>query len=1462
MIFASHDDIEEPGESPAPGEFFAPSLVWEQSSGPEGGMINDLIGTPYGAIFAATNAKVYRAYDGDNRWTRLDQTHDVRVLAIADWNDAPPVVYAGGHALLRSDDAGDTWYEFPWPIESEIRSLFVAGPEFLLGPDSIGSDDGMTLYAGFDWGGVWLSTDGGASWIGVSGEDDYESIPIDNSVESLIVGPSGRLYAGVSGLGVMSSFEGGPWSLEMGLSIAEIGDAASHFTLSVFESNPHEVLFAGTADGLFGKNDFGQWVSTGLSGGHVDDIQQVGEQFFAAVDGYLRKAADNDPFGSWGVVSDADEARVLRLTKLEGLLYAGTDRGVYGFSDVDVDGEGSVDLHFANDGLIATRISDLEVVDGRVYAGTEEGALFRSDDGGHSWGEITNDLAGAHRGRLLGTLEGALYAVSHVPFEGLLRFDAANDVWVETGLDRSDISSVAVVADPDGESVFAATFGFEVLGSDGAGAWTDVGGLWNMDQIQGGERIHHSTVGEIVSLIEHENALYVATRWGAILRFPFFDDGGWSVIPLLESGPLEDNTGSPVESVNMMVEFDGQLFIGAESGLYRLDDVTGPLIRVLDVEVLSLRVVGDALFAGIHGGLGMLPSDSITTAEWVGVDEGLQDQAILSFATSADGGAIKFYAGTAQGTWRAESPPLHLEPADSPIMLAAGATSFGDVMNVSVANAVGGIPPYIFLVGDPTRDEADRAEAFLGVNDDGTLDVHSPVPYAVGTYNLGVAVVDSDGNGTSVIDVEIHVRRIALLRVEPRTVYLSAMSAGPVEIRLMFSADPTAYTGPDGLPSTANIRFIHATAGDTSTFLKIPVPVGPNGEGTPGPYGEGAFAASIELMPQDIDGGMGPRFGRYRIEVDDFDVDPVVTPGYLNIVGAVQEGWQATLEIHDTSGTSVPQKVAIGAAVNAVDGFDAFEDIFKPPDLPDVPAITLVRDFNNSGTIEGGERLLRDIRATRDNLQWHLRVFVPDGTTVELFSPDIWDIFSYYNTALIIVQPTDERIDFQATGNVLLVGEPGGITYYLTLEVSRAHLMHLHGGWNLVSVPGPAPEANAMHFVTEEVGVDTIYGWDNFGPESTGWNPIAPVGAGGPPDYTLTPVSQGYFMHRDPEYDPTDVALRVDIDHPDARGPESGGEFLGVTVTLPTGWSLVGSPDGGSDASVFQTPANTVFGWDENRRRPVVADLLETLRGYWVLNRDDPKDVAVRQFRDTSPAVPSAPPSLGEPDWMVPLALRLSDGVEHVVELGSSRESRVAYDRLDVPQPPMPALDGLVVFYAAVDDIARRLTRSIQPVAHSGSEWTMVAVLPEAGILSWKPPQLPRGYRLLLEVDGRTVDMANRRSIRLSAGQQRFRVYTAWSPPSASRLLANYPNPFNPETWIPFELRAASEVEVRIYDMGGKTIRRLDLGYRESGYYTTRNEAIYWDGRNDSGEAAASGVYFYELRAGEFRDVRRMAILK
>ena len=98
--------------------------------------------------------------------------------------------------------------------------------------------------------------------------------------------------------------------------------------------------------------------------------------------------------------------------------------------------------------------------------------------------------------------------------------------------------------------------------------------------------------------------------------------------------------------------------------------------------------------------------------------------------------------------------------------------------------------------------------------------------------------------------------------------------------------------------------------------------------------------------------------------------------------------------------------------------------------------------------------------------------------------------------------------------------------------------------------------------------------------------------------------------------------------------------------------------------------------------------------------------------------------------------------------------------------------------------------------------------------------------------------------------------------PERTSLLPNYPNPFNPETWIPYQLAAAADVTVRIYSANGTVVRTLELGHRSAGIYQNRTRAAYWDGRNAQGEQVASGIYFYTLTAGDFTVTQKMLLMK
>ena len=98
--------------------------------------------------------------------------------------------------------------------------------------------------------------------------------------------------------------------------------------------------------------------------------------------------------------------------------------------------------------------------------------------------------------------------------------------------------------------------------------------------------------------------------------------------------------------------------------------------------------------------------------------------------------------------------------------------------------------------------------------------------------------------------------------------------------------------------------------------------------------------------------------------------------------------------------------------------------------------------------------------------------------------------------------------------------------------------------------------------------------------------------------------------------------------------------------------------------------------------------------------------------------------------------------------------------------------------------------------------------------------------------------------------------------PQQTSLLANYPNPFNPETWIPYQLAKPADVKLTIYDINGHVVRDLDLGHQRAGTYRSRSRAAHWDGKNESGEPVASGVYFYKFTAGDFSATRKMLIRK
>jgi hypothetical protein len=236
---------------------------------------------------------------------------------------------------------------------------------------------------------------------------------------------------------------------------------------------------------------------------------------------------------------------------------------------------------------------------------------------------------------------------------------------------------------------------------------------------------------------------------------------------------------------------------------------------------------------------------------------------------------------------------------------------------------------------------------------------------------------------------------------------------------------------------------------------------------------------------------------------------------------------------------------------------------------------------------------------------------------------------------------------------------------------------------------------------------------------------------------------------------------------------------------------------------------------------------------------------------------------LGESDLVIEGTLGASNGLAIPHDVNSGYVVVRTHPRWDVTQ------DG-VVDIADIVIVARAFGEAdpTNPAADINSDG-IVNILDvilvarhfgesSGGILA--APRLPGSVHASLL--RRLVDEAEAVSLDMDPGFSVLRALLASATPERTSLLPNYPNPFNPETWIPFDLADAGEVTIYIYDAAGMQVRRFDLGNRSPGTYHTQSDAVRWDGRNEQGESVGSGVYLYEIRAGTHREIRRMVVQK
>ena len=233
----------------------------------------------------------------------------------------------------------------------------------------------------------------------------------------------------------------------------------------------------------------------------------------------------------------------------------------------------------------------------------------------------------------------------------------------------------------------------------------------------------------------------------------------------------------------------------------------------------------------------------------------------------------------------------------------------------------------------------------------------------------------------------------------------------------------------------------------------------------------------------------------------------------------------------------------------------------------------------------------------------------------------------------------------------------------------------------------------------------------------------------------------------------------------------------------------------------------------------------------WELAPAMPDDEPSHQVSEPTPVTPDDEPSQLEGDLN-------ADGVVNIQDLVlvASQFGQTGQNAADINEDGVVNIQDLVLVAGAFD------TTASAPAARPQAVETLTA----GEVQGWL-----RGAK---QFEHKDATMAR--------GIEVLKDLLALLMPAETALLHNYPNPFNPETWIPYQLKTPAAVRIAIYNPRGVLVRELSLGYQVAGRYTSRARAAYWDGRNTVGEPVASGLYFYTLTAGDFSATQRMVISK
>jgi len=379
------------------------------------------------------------------------------------------------------------------------------------------------------------------------------------------------------------------------------------------------------------------------------------------------------------------------------------------------------------------------------------------------------------------------------------------------------------------------------------------------------------------------------------------------------------------------------------------------------------------------------------------------------------------------------------------------------------------------------------------------------------------------------------------------------------------------------------------------------------------------------------------------------------------------------------------------------------------------------------------------------------------------------------------------------------------------------------------------------------------------------WNPASHSYAEYPSVAALSPGRGYWLIQRDP------------------RAVDAGGlttnSVAGVTLTLEPGWNMIAGPYF-FDVAWMNVLASTDIESPIGRSGTtyVPSNVLEPWQGYWVYNNGSTQAITIpgTAVLPKNPAGPAALALTGEGEWSLQVDATCGRRAERGLELGVSPAAQDGLDGLDRHDPPALPGDVDLSLLLVVDGASHHLRRDVRGPLGAGRTWELVVqaaagdgpVSLEFGGLAQVPSELEvRLLGIAGEYDLRAASQVSldagdggEQHLLLAVGEQDY-VEGARQEvdrlPRPFALQQNYPNPFNPQTKLGFSLAERSWVQLVVYDVRGRQVRRLLDEVRGPGQHW-----VSWDGRDDGGAAVAAGVYFAAIQAGEQAATRKMVLVK